>query len=744
MRVPVATATTVEGAAELLRSAPSPVVVLAVHNSFGDVVRCLESFAAHTPTDTVLLVVDDCGIDQRAIGLLQDAGPAMGHEVVLLRHAENLGYVRTCNDAFAAAAGRDVVLLNSDVVVGPGWLERLTAAARSSDVVATASTLTNHGTILTVPDRNRPTRSLPGDMTPAEAATRVAAGSLQLRPEIPTAVGHCTYIRRAALDLVGDFDETFSPGYGEEVDFSQRAVMHGFRHICADDVFTFHRGSGSFTPEVAKTTQAQHEAIVRKRYPWYEAWVARTSEDTASNLALALSAARRSLLGMRVGIDARCLGPHRMGTQQVVIETIRALARRPEVDRLVVFGPADLPPYARFLRDVDGVQLVDAEHPWASGHPALDLLYRPFQVNQPDQLELLDQAADRFVVNQLDTIAYENPSYFEHDSLWLGYRDLTRLVLARAGGIAFLSEHSRESATEMGLVSADKPTRVVWCGVDGDDATRDGLAPPGLTSADRGYLLCLGASYLHKNRRLALDLWAELRRRGDDRRIVLAGPTPPHGNSLADEAELLLTRPELRDGVVSLGAISDAEKRWLYRHAGLVLYLSTVEGFGLVPFEAAAYGVPTLSTRQGSLDEVLPERIPVLDAFDAIAAADVAEKLLNDESASEQLCAALREAGAAYTWDRTAAELMTLFEQALRRPRARTIGIEGEAGEHIGLLSRRQRERTTVSGKANDFERAVRFVVQHRGLKQNLSPDGSLRQRAARSVINRARRYLND
>ena len=119
-------------------------------------------------------------------------------------------------------------------------------ADAGADSVATATALTNHGTILSVPHRNRPQRSLPDGMTAADAARRVAAGSLRLRPSIPTAIGHCVYIRRAALDLVGGFDESFAPGYGEEVDFSQRAVAHGFRHVCADDVFVFHRGGSSF------------------------------------------------------------------------------------------------------------------------------------------------------------------------------------------------------------------------------------------------------------------------------------------------------------------------------------------------------------------------------------------------------------------------------------------------------------------------------------------------------------------
>src|ERR1041385_6290033 len=124
-----------------------------------------------------------------------------------------------------AAAPADVVVLNSDCVVAEGWLQGLRRAAYSDALVATASALTNHGTILSVPERNRPQPGIPQDQTLAHTAGAVRSFSLRFYPHLPTAIGHCMYIRRQALDLVGQFDLAFSPGYGEEVDFSQRCVL---------------------------------------------------------------------------------------------------------------------------------------------------------------------------------------------------------------------------------------------------------------------------------------------------------------------------------------------------------------------------------------------------------------------------------------------------------------------------------------------------------------------------------------
>ena len=743
--MPVRTATTVEAARALLADAPSPVVAVAAYDSYDDVVQCLAAITDHTPPGIGVLVIDDAGLDRRVIDLLDAHGATLRHDVVVLRHATNVGFVRSCNDAFAASPGRDVVLVNSDVVVGPEWLGRLTDAATSADSVATATALTNHGTILSVPYRNRPHRSLPPGLTAAEAARRVAAGSLRLRPSIPTAVGHCVYVRRAALDLVGPFDEAFSPGYGEEVDFSQRALAHGFRHVCADDVFVFHRGGSSFgaSPEVVER-QERHEAVVRRRYPWYAGSVAAAERDPASPLADALAAARRSLLGLSVGVDALCLGPDRMGTQQTVVATLRALAGQPGIDRLVAFVPRSPPPYVDALRSELDVEFVELDRANLDRHAgAVDLVYRPYQVTDLADLAVLTRLADRFVVNQLDTIAFETPAYFGTRDDWFAYRDVTRLTLELAHGVAFISDASRRAAEAQGLVPTGAAQAVVWCGADladGDDAES---RPAGVPDDD-GFLLVLGASYLHKNRPFALRTWAELRRRGWDGRLVLAGPTPPHGNSLAREAELLLGLPgDLRADVAALATVSEDEKRWLYRRAALVLYPSTVEGFGLVPFEAAAHGVPTLATRRGGLDEVMPGGIPVLDGFDVAAAADSAWDLLHDVVAAKELTEALRVRGESFTWDATAARLTDLFAEALRRPHGRVLALEGEGDGPIAMAPRAPRPPLPRSDIAAALERAVTAVIARPRLKHGLSPDGTRRQRTARTVIAHARRRLS-
>ena len=683
--MPIVTVSSVPEASEELKDGMGPVVVIPVYNAFDDVVQCLKALFQFTSSEVDILIIDDGSLEPRVARLLSGLQD-VEHRVVLWTHQENLGFVATANEAFRAAGRRDVVLLNSDVVVGPEWLDRLREAAYSDASIATATPLTNHGTILSVPYRNAPS-DLPVGVTPESAALVVAASAGKLRPRIPTCIGHCVYIKRLAIDLVGPFDEAFSPGYDEEVDFSQRCNLAGLSHICADDVFVYHRGGSSFGQSAeVRRLQERHERLIARRYPYYHSWVDRTATSDTSVLALAITSARRALLGMTVMVDATCLGPVMMGTQRVVVETTRVLARHPRIARVIALVPPVDPPYlADAFAGCDKLELLRDGQP----HPiiGIDIVYRPFQVNSEHELGRLRVLGDRMVIAQLDLIAFQNPGYFPTPNEWEVYQDLTRRVLAVADGITFLSQHVVDEAHAEGLIAPGQPIKVVY---NGTDHTRLCPAPrrPALLPeqvAEDGYLLCFGTDYRHKNRLFALRVFAEMYDRGYRGSLVFAGPRVPYGSSRPEEAEYLLTRRKLKGHLVTLASVSEAEREWLYTHASLVIYPTLHEGFGLVPFEAAAAGVPCLSSAQGSLSEVLPDGLEVISHWEAQAVAGQAMALLGDEGRRNLVVDMLKRRGADFTWDRVADRLVDLFDEVCRRRRnavlaredAQTVGLAG-------------------------------------------------------------------
>ena len=738
-------ARTPQQANSLLPHNGQPVVIVPVFNSYEEVVRCYEAFFRNTSADVPLLVVDDAGWDRRTVDVLEKvfATTAPAHDVVVLRQTSNRGFLLSMNAAFAAAGRADVVILNSDVIVAAEWLLRLREAAYSSSTIATATALTNHGTILSVPERNRATDDVPGALSVDEAARRVAAGSPRLRPRIPTAIGHCTYAKRAAFDVVGYFDEAFSPGYGEEVDFCQRAIAAGFEHIVADDVYVFHKGGSSFgRSREIEQRKVEHELIVQNRYPYYGPWVRRVSADEHSTLAATLLAARRSLLGLTVAVDGMCLGPLPAGTQIVVVETARALAARADVAQVILHTPETVPGYvSQALRNSPKVVVSPTPSLKPPPPKRAHVVYRPYQVNEEDELDWLRRAGERVVVNQLDFIAYHDAAYFGNDGYWRRYRDLAKLAAFTVDGLTYLSDHSRAAAIAEGLLPSGKPNSVVYCGTEHTTlAATDPIQPGSMADIDRGFLLCLGVSYLHKNRLFALKMLRAMWEKGWRGSLVLAGAQPPFGSSLTAEAEYLLMHPELARHVVTLGMVSEAEKIWLYKNAGLVLYPTTSEGFGLVPFEAANMGVACLATRCGSLDEVLPVELMTIADFDPAQAAELALRILDEPGVAEKVVAQILQRGKDFTWEKVADQVMAVLTEVTGRPASRVVAISSEAG-YSAL-----RELPTGGGSGrstlNAVDAMIKFFIDRPNLRTKLVPPGSPRQERIRHYIDILRRRL--
>jgi GT2 family glycosyltransferase len=222
-----------------------PRIIIPVHNAADELKACLASLRRNTPADAEVLLIDDASddpsIQPMLRGVLADTGPLWRLEVL----PQNIGFVGTVNHGMEMTQG-DVVLLNSDTLLTPGWLEGLQRCLASSAAIATATPWTNNGEIVSLPDFCR-SNPLPGN---ADGVARViAATGAPTYPEMPTAVGFCMAISRVALNQLGLFDQDlFGLGYGEENDFCMRAHEAGWKNVLCDDVYVGHVGGSSFAP----------------------------------------------------------------------------------------------------------------------------------------------------------------------------------------------------------------------------------------------------------------------------------------------------------------------------------------------------------------------------------------------------------------------------------------------------------------------------------------------------------------
>jgi GT2 family glycosyltransferase len=248
-----------------------PVVVVPIHNALEVLDACLASLDRTLPAGSAVLLADDASTDPRIEPLARGWCERSLLAARYVRRARNLGFPANCNAAFAETGDADVVLLNSDTVATAGWLEQLVRCAASDPRIATITPWSNNAEICSWPRfcEDNPAPEFP------DAVAEAAAGLAPEYPELPTAVGFCMYIRRAALRQLGDFDaETFGRGYGEENDFCLRAAAMGWRNVLCDTAYVVHRGGASFGP-LDMAPGGDNLARLLARWPDYNERVAR-------------------------------------------------------------------------------------------------------------------------------------------------------------------------------------------------------------------------------------------------------------------------------------------------------------------------------------------------------------------------------------------------------------------------------------------------------------------------------------
>ncbi|HET7403286.1 MAG TPA: glycosyltransferase [Usitatibacter sp.] len=243
-------------------------IVVPVYRSLAATRRCIESvLAAPCAEPREVVVIDDASPEPALSAWLRVL--AQEGRITLLAHPANTGFVASANEGMALHPDRDVVLLNSDTQVAPGWLDRLAACARREPNVATVTPFTNNGSLCSYPRFAAP-NALPRDMDTAALDALFADVNRGVAIDIPVGVGFCLYVRRAAIEIAGPFDEAaFGRGYGEEVDFCMRAARAGLRNLLAADVFVFHEGEVSFGAD-GSGRRAAAQAIVDERYPEFQ------------------------------------------------------------------------------------------------------------------------------------------------------------------------------------------------------------------------------------------------------------------------------------------------------------------------------------------------------------------------------------------------------------------------------------------------------------------------------------------
>ncbi|WP_454630018.1 glycosyltransferase [Bradyrhizobium cenepequi] len=247
----------------------APTVIVPVYRDVQATIDCFESLVkARTSGGSGknpfrILAVDDASPEVELRRYLQELAAA--NTIDLVVNAVNVGFVGAINRALKEVPTGDVVLLNSDTIAAPGFVDRLAAVARSAPNIGTVTPLSNNGDIFSFPMPND-VNPMPGYEQMLEIDRIAGIANAGEAIDVPSGIGFCLYITRACLDAVGGLSETFERGYLEDVDLCLRARAKGFRNVCAPSVYVGHHGSKSFQHE-KRSLVLRNLGILDQRFP---------------------------------------------------------------------------------------------------------------------------------------------------------------------------------------------------------------------------------------------------------------------------------------------------------------------------------------------------------------------------------------------------------------------------------------------------------------------------------------------
>ena len=379
--------------------------------------------------------------------------------------------------------------------------------------------------------------------------------------------------------------------------------------------------------------------------------------------------------GLNLWVDITWLGPHETGAQVLATAALGALQRQSGVDTITLSGAATLPKYAEHLRDLPGIELHGDDTPV----PQADIAWYPNQIDRRSNIAQARVQGRRVVTTYLDLIAYDIPRYHASADDWAAYRHLQRSVALSVDCITTISQDvANRLLIEVPQLDASR-VRAIPLGLDHISmAPREPESDIELLRNEvsvRPFVLVLGNDFVHKNRDFAISVWERVLEAGVNCDLVLAGLHVRSSSSREAEDRLVSQHTNLRGSVHTVGHVSSESRTWLMANAAVVLYPSSAEGFGFVPYEAAALGTPSSFVHFGPLAELSGVRdAPSRWSVDEVAA-DLT-RLLTQEDAAAGRVADLQRVRTELTWERFAKRLVAFFDETLSRP-AVVSGLEG-------------------------------------------------------------------
>jgi GT2 family glycosyltransferase len=244
---------------------PGTSIIVVSHNGLHETTApCLRSIFGHTTGMEYEVVAVDNNSTDGTVAYLTDLMVAEPR-LRCVFNSSNRGFAGGNNDGIRIATGDFLVLLNSDTMVTPGWLNGLLAPLSKDRTVGMTGPVSN-----SVGNEQR-------IFTSGTDAAAILDEGLSWVRQVPGGsfetemLGFfCVALRRDVVEKVGLLDEDFGTGFYEDDDYCIRVKNAGYKLLCVENVFVYHRGGGTFgkLENLAGRLMKENKEKLKKKHHW--------------------------------------------------------------------------------------------------------------------------------------------------------------------------------------------------------------------------------------------------------------------------------------------------------------------------------------------------------------------------------------------------------------------------------------------------------------------------------------------
>lgn len=225
-------------------------VVVPTYNNLQQLSMFLDSFLGSCNLNETELILVDNGSDKDSgvADYLQQVVTQVDN-TKLITNEKNEGFCVATNQGMAIADGKYIVWCNDDVLVPPGWLDRMANHLESPNPyhsnVGLVGPLTNYAKGAQSPNELK--------QAPPNELMSINLSLINQGDQDPMLVsflsGFCLMMKREVFESIGGIDTLYSPGGYCDDDFVLRASKCGFGAVVSKDVFVYHFGSKTLDRE---------------------------------------------------------------------------------------------------------------------------------------------------------------------------------------------------------------------------------------------------------------------------------------------------------------------------------------------------------------------------------------------------------------------------------------------------------------------------------------------------------------